>query len=156
MLVGISIPYLCLVCHIQVFKAATMAFLLLRVGTTHQSNAGSLSIPLDMAYSAISIGYDSFMSNSFIHVSFSSFHHTRSHPPAVVLCRHRHPWRLYTHLSVFETARAQSTLWYTMPSISLNVNPSESTCASMFSVMTFAEYSHTCPLSNLTSYRTEL
>ena len=56
-LVGISIPYLCFVCCIWVFKAATMAFLLLRVCPTHQIKAGSSSMPLDTAYLVISIRY---------------------------------------------------------------------------------------------------
>ena len=87
MLVRISIPYVCFVCLIWVFKTVTMTFLLLRVGPTHQRKAGSLSMPLDMAYSAVSIRYDSFISDSFIHVQFMSFHRTKSHHPMVVLCK---------------------------------------------------------------------
>ena len=90
-LVGILIPYLCLVCHILVLSADKMASLFCSVCWTHQANAGLSPTPLDTANSAISIGYDSFMSANHIHDSDWSFHLTRNHRPCVVLCNLRRP-----------------------------------------------------------------
>ena len=91
MLVGISIPYLCLAWCILVLSANTMASLFHSVCGTHPANAGSSSIPLDAANSAVSIGYDSFISASHIHDSDWSFHLTRNHQPCVVLHSLRQP-----------------------------------------------------------------
>ena len=79
MLAGISIPYLCLAWRILVLSADMMASLFHNVCGTHQANADSSSIPLDAANSAVSIGYDSFISASRIHDSDWSFHLTRNH-----------------------------------------------------------------------------
>ena len=84
-LVGILIPYLCLAWRTLVLSANMMASLFRNVCGTHQANAGSSSIPLDAANSAVSIGYDSFISASLIHDSDWSFHLTRNHQPCVVL-----------------------------------------------------------------------
>ena len=84
-LVGISILYLCLAWRILILSADTMASLFRSVCGTHQANADLSSNPLDVANSAISIGYDSFMSASCIHNSDWSFHLTRNHQFCVVL-----------------------------------------------------------------------
>ena len=105
-------------------------------------------------------GYGIFLSLSDMTLSFptvsSTFHSRPSIGPKATIqwrsCAGATVHGSYTPTcSAFETARARSTLWSTTPPISFSVTPSKSTCASMLSAMTFAEYLHTCPSANSTS-----
>ena len=98
-LVGISIPYLCVVFLILFLSAARMTCLFYRVWGTHHSNAGSLSIPLALAYSATSTRCDSFISASLIQDSDLSFHLMSSSQPFVVFLMWCLPFLVWTYLS---------------------------------------------------------
>ena len=83
-LVGTLIPYLCVVFHMQVFTEETMTSLLLSVYGTHHANTASSDIPLTLANSAISTGWDCFISANITHHSVPSFQWTNNFQPAVI------------------------------------------------------------------------
>ena len=86
---GTSIPYLWVCFIMRDLTADIMQSRLQRVYGTHQSNAGSVSIPQAVANSAISIGLVSFNSLSGTHFSSPSLNKTRNfqHPSVVVRLR---------------------------------------------------------------------
>ena len=118
-MLGISIPYFCVVFLTLVFIADMMTSRFLRVYGTHHAKAGSLSIPLDLAYSARSTGCDSFKSFMGIHDSDLSFHCTRSLQPAVVFRSLLFPLLEVTKPSSLETATSGSTSWLMMAFITV-------------------------------------
>ena len=85
MLLGTRIPYLCVRCQYFDFNFLMILVLFLRVYGTHHAKAGSSVNPLFAAYSASSMGYESFRSLSAIQSVDPSFHWAHNSQPRVVL-----------------------------------------------------------------------
>ena len=103
-LVGVSIPYLCVVFHIQVFTKEKITSLFLSVYGTHHANAASSDIPLTPVSSAISTGWDCFISTSVTHDSVPSFQWTNNFQPAIIHQSRCCPLLIVMCLSSLDTA----------------------------------------------------
>ena len=148
---GNRMPNLCVVFQYRDLTLLIMRLRFLRTCGTHQRNAGSLSIRLATAYSAISMGLVSLSSRRGIQSVVPSFHSTSSSHPFVVRRGIRLPPRVTRIPSSLRMA-VPSDLWSVISLRRAYWRPSPSTCEKMFSAMMLAKYSAVVPSENSTSY----